>query len=450
MINTKANRMFLEFIREKKLIRSEGKILLAVSGGIDSVLMSKLFYRNGLPFDIAHINFRLRGAESDRDEAFVREMAASYKVKFYSKAFDTRQYAAEKKISIEMAARDLRNEWMLELKNTENYEAVALGHHKSDHLETVLMNLIKGTSIRGLRGIMPVSGIYIRPMLFATRPEIEQYAKAYALEWRNDSTNTDLNIQRNLIRSKVIPLLKKINPSVEGSVFENTYYLSLIESFLQEKLRSLQSEIIVIEERATKINITKLVSSGVAELFLFEFLKPFRFHSRIIRKIHQNLHGGSGKVFISERHELLIDREYLILTEKSEIDRNNRLLINEPGSYHFEGMEIWVELINQSKVTDLKDHNTAYLDQSKLEFPLTVRYWQDGDYFCPFGMDKTKKLSDFFIDEKVPLTLKKRMLVVESAKKICWIVGMRIDNRFRISSTTNDIIKITIKIKEDL
>jgi tRNA(Ile)-lysidine synthase len=442
MINTIANRKFLEFIREKELIKSDGKILLAVSGGIDSVLMAKLFYRNNLPFDIAHINFKLRGSESDGDEAFVKELARSYKVKFFTKSYDTRQYASDKKISIEMAARDLRNEWMLELKNEGNYKAVALGHHKSDHLETVLMNLIKGTSISGLRGIMPVSGIYIRPMLFATRTEIEQYAKAYALEWRTDSSNTDLNIQRNLIRSKIVPLLKEINPSVESSVYENTYYLSLIEDFLKEKLQSLQSQIILQEGTTIKINIPKLLSSGAAELFLFEFLKPYRFNSRIIRKINQNLNGGSGKIYDSEKHELLIDREYLILSEKTPFDNSNSLIIKEPGHYHFEGREIRVEIIGQSGVKDLKDPAVAYLDKDKIEFPLTIRYWRDGDYFYPFGMNKTKKLSDFFIDEKVPLTSKRRTLVVETANKLCWIVGMRIDNRYRIDSLTKTIIKI--------
>lgn len=450
MINTKANRMFLEFIREKQLIVSEGKILLAVSGGIDSVLMSKLFYRNGLPFDIAHINFRLRGVESDGDEAFVKELAQSYRVKFYTKSFDTRKFASEKKISIEMAARDLRNEWMLELKESENYQAVALGHHKSDHLETVIMNLTKGTSIRGLRGIMAISGIYIRPMLFATRSEIMQYAKAYALDWRNDSSNTDINIQRNLVRSKVIPLLKKINPSVEGSVYENTYYLSLIESFLKQKLQSLIPEIIMIEGEIIKINISKLLTSGVAELFLFEFLKPYRFNSRIIRKIHSNLQCGSGKVFNAENYEILIDREHLILAKKSEFDTTNQLHINKPGIYLFEDKEISVERINKSDIKDLKDPALAYLDYRKIHFPLTIRYWKHGDNFCPFGMKTAKKLSDYFIDEKIPLTTKKRMLIIESEKNICWIVGMRIDNRFRIDASTNDILKITTKIKEVL
>lgn len=444
MINTKANRMFLEFIREKELIRSDGKILLAVSGGIDSVLMAKLFYRNGLAFDIAHINFRLRGAESDGDEAFVRELAASFKVKFFTKSFDTREYASKNKISIEMAARDLRNEWMLELKNTENYQAVALGHHKSDHLETVLMNLTKGTSIRGLRGIMPISGIYIRPMLFASRTEIELYAKAYALDWRNDSSNTDISIQRNLIRTKVVPLLKIINPSIEGSVYENTYYLSLIERFLQQHLQILMPEIVVQEGGSIKIDIQKLLASGAAELFLFEFLKPYRFNSRIIKKIHQNLSNGSGKIFASEMHELLIDRKYLILSEKAEIDSSNHQLINELGVSTFDGNKISVEIISKSEIENLKDPNVAYLDQRKVEFPLTIRYWQDGDHFIPFGMNKTKKLSDYFIDEKLTLTEKKRKLIIESAQKICWIVGMRIDNRFRIEPTTGGIIKISI------
>ena len=444
MINTKANRMFLEFIREKELIRSDGKILLAVSGGIDSVLMAKLFYRNGLAFDIAHINFKLRGAESDGDEAFVRELAASFKVKFFTKSFDTREYASKNKISIEMAARDLRNEWMLELKNTENYQAVALGHHKSDHLETVLMNLTKGTSIRGLRGIMPISGIYIRPMLFASRTDIELYAKAYALDWRNDSSNTDISIQRNLIRTKVVPLLKIINPSIEGSVYENTYYLSLIERFLQQHLQTLMPEIVVQEGGSIKIDIQKLLASGVAELFLFEFLKPYRFNSRIIKKIHQNLSNGSGKIFASEMHQLLIDRKYLILSEKVEIDSSNHQLIKEPGVYTFDGNKISVEIISKSEIENLKDPNVAYLDQSKVEFPLNIRYWQDGDHFIPFGMNKTKKLSDYFIDEKLTLTEKRRKLIIESVQKICWIVGMRIDNRFRIDPTTGGIIKISI------
>lgn len=445
MINTKANRQFLELIREKELIRSDGKILLAVSGGIDSVLMAKLFYRNGLSFDIAHINFRLRGEESDGDEAFVRELAASFKVKFFTKSFDTRKFAAKKKISIEMAARDLRNDWMLELKNTEGYQAVALGHHKSDHLETVLMNLTKGTSIRGLRGIMPISGIYIRPMLFATRTEIEQYAKAYALDWRNDSSNTDLNIQRNLIRNKVVPLLKIINPSIEGSVYENTYYLSLIEKFLQQKLQSLYPEIIENKEGIIKIHISKLISSGVAELFLFEFLKPYRFNSRIIRKIFQSLQSGSGKMFSTDKYELLVDREYLILSEQMTIDTSEQIQIQEPGKYYLEGREIIVEVISLSDITNLKDPTVAYLDKTKVEFPINIRYWQNGDNFYPFGMETTKKLSDYFIDEKIPLTAKKRILVAESAKIICWIVGMRIDNRFRIDTNTKEIIKISTK-----
>jgi tRNA(Ile)-lysidine synthase len=445
MTGTKANRIFLEFIREKELIRSDGKILLAVSGGIDSVLMAKLFYMNNLPFDIAHINFGLRGAESDGDEAFVRDLAKSYQVKFFTKSFDTRKFASEKKISIEMAARDLRNEWLPELMIAGNYQSVALGHHKSDHLETVLMNLTKGTSIRGLRGIKPRSGIYIRPMLFATREEIVAFAHEFGIAWRSDSTNAEIKFQRNLIRANVVPELKKINPSIEGSVFENTYYLGLIETFMNDRYQELYSDIVSPEANDLKINIEGLVSSGMSEFFLFEFLKPFRFNSRIIRKIFQSLNTESGKVFHSEKHELLIDRETLILSEKSTFEKSNELIIHEPGTYLFEGKEITIENTVRPNITDLKNPAFAFFDTVVLIYPLIVRYWKPGDYFYPFGMNKSKKLSDFFIDEKVPMNQKRRMMVVESEGEICWIVGMRIDNRFRIEEQTRYIVKISTK-----
>jgi tRNA(Ile)-lysidine synthase len=444
MIDTKASRLFLEFIREKQLIRSDEKVLLAVSGGADSVLMARLFKDNNFTFDIAHINFRLRGTESDEDEVFVRELAAALGVRFFTKSLDTRQYASDHKISVEMAARDLRNEWLGDLKNEEKYQSVALGHHKSDHLETVLLNLTKGTSIRGLRGIMPVSGIYIRPMLFATREEIVEYATSLGLKWRTDSTNSDIKFQRNLIRKEVVPVLKKINPSIEGSVFENTYYLSLIEKFMNSELKSLYDQIVRIDGEITMINKNALISSGASELLLFEILKPLMFNSRMIRRINLNLNSEPGRIFSSPDFDLLIDRDDLFLTKKSEISIKNNLVINQPGKYKFNDQEITVDMILKSAVVNLKDSNVGYLDQSKVEFPLTIRFWRFGDYFYPFGMNQSKKLSDYLIDEKIPLLTKRKICVVESGNDICWIVGMRIDNRFGINEKTNKIIKISV------
>lgn len=451
---------FRNFISERGLFSSPDYALLGVSGGIDSVVMCELFHRSGFRFAIAHCNFQLRGKESDDDEKYVGNLAKKYKVPFFSKRFNTRDYAAKNGISIQMAARDLRYEWFGEIirrrkteggrkKNIKSktppatpYSFIAVGTNRNDEVETSLINFTRGTGIAGLHGISPAKGKIIRPLLFATRKEIVDFAARAKLSWREDRSNLSEDYVRNKIRLKIIPVLKEINPNLEQTIAGNIEKIRDAEEIFRSAVEEKKKLLFVFEKDGIKIPIKKLVSLSPLKTFLFEFLNPFGFNETIVLEIIAGLKNQPGKKFYSATHRIVIEREHLnIHKNKVETgkDETNTVLVKKNTKEIFEPLHVKFTLATKENFSLVKDENTACLDFEKLDFPLIIRPWADGDQFVPFGMNGRKKISDFLTDKKVPYSEKEETFVLTSGEKIAWVVGHRIDQRFKVTEETKRI-----------
>lgn len=434
--------LFLSYINTEKLFISSDKILLTVSGGVDSIVMCELFHKSKLKFGIAHCNFQLRGKESDEDEKFVKQLAVKYNVPFYCKRFNTKEYVAQNNVSIQMAARELRYQWFEEIRNNEKYKYIATAHHTDDAIETFFINLIRGTGIAGLHGIVPKQGNIIRPLLFASKNKIEEYATTNKLKYREDSSNASDKYVRNKIRHHLIPLLKEINPAVENAINATIERLSEVEIIYKNEIEKQRTQLLKNENKTYSISIKELKMLNVMPTYLYEFLKPFNFNADTVKEISTALDGESGKQFLSPTHRLVKDRETLIIEEyvglgvkdlriKIKIERNKKKLVVENLHFTFK--------IQNTKYIIPKSKTTACLDYDKLQFPLEIRKWQQGDTFYPLNMKGKKKLSDFFIDNKLPLNRKENVWLLTSAGKIVWVIGMRIDNRFKVTDQTTKI-----------
>jgi tRNA(Ile)-lysidine synthase len=425
---------FIQYINQKKLCKSTDKILVAVSGGLDSMVLLHLLMAIDLKPAVAHANFQLRNHESDADEIFVRTYCERHKLRFFSKRFDTNNYATTKGISIQMAARELRYQWFQQLVTEHLFDCVATAHHLSDNAETVLLNLIKGAGIDGLMGIDPKNGAIIRPLLFATRHEIEIYAATHKLKWREDASNSSDEYQRNFLRHRIIPQLKVINPCVENAIdrsvekYKGTAWLAQIGLENWEKLFVEKSDSML---KISKAGIEQLENSG-----LYIYLKKFGFNLEQCTNICETINGQSGKRFKSKNWELVVDRGSIILHQQTDI---TYISISELGEEYALGeLKMQTRLSNHVEIS--RNKKVATLDAEKVGLPLVWRKWKAGDAFYPFGMKYRKKLSDFFIDEKFSLADKALATVVESKGEIVWVVGSRIDDRFKITSATKRTI----------
>ncbi len=426
---------------QEQLMPSTGtKLLVAVSGGIDSVVLLDVLVHLGYKCVVAHCNFHLRGTESDEDMAFVAELAAHYQVPLQTINFDTTQIAQERKISIEMAARELRYDWFKELLKSEQCGAVAIAHHANDAVETFFVNLVRGTGIRGLLGIQATNEHIIRPLLHCKRSQIETYAREHGLNFRTDSTNSDTIYVRNKIRHQIIPPFQEINPSFTDTMRRNIEHLKDVSDIYTYFIDDLRTKLCQEEKGITRISISKLQALPAFGTILFELLQPYRFNSATVNDILQNLDGLSGKEFYSTTHRVVINRDTLeieaitvIKNDIYTIDSDCRLLTN-PIELTFERVDGIPEI--------KKDKQCAYLDTDKVIFPLVLRHWQQGDSFVPFGMTQTKKVSDFFIDEKISRLMKDKLWMLTSQNDIIWIVGQRIDNRFCVNSDTKSTLII--------
>jgi tRNA(Ile)-lysidine synthase len=472
----------LNHIKKEKLFSTTEKVLLTVSGGIDSVLMCELFHKAGLNFGIAHCNFQLRAEESDEDETFVSALAEKYNVPFHFIKFNTSVYAKKNKVSIQLAARDLRYEWFEEIRKEYKYNYVATAHHQDDSIETFFINLLRGTGISGLHGILPKHGTIIRPMLFTTKNEIESYAKKHKLKYREDSSNASDKYVRNKIRHHVIPVLKELNPGFENTFNKTINHLREVELIYKNDIETKRSKIVKQEKKNIFISIKQLKKLQPITTYLYEFLKPYNYNESTVEEIVLALDGESGKQFFSNTHRLIKDREFLIIEQSKESqeirikNQDLRIKNQETGIKNQElrnkKLELRIKkqdsvpdtmdseikvLINQKEIdldnlklsfkcevnsadTEIqKSASIAYLDLEKLEFPLEIRKWQKGDVFYPFGMKGKKKLSDFFIDKKLSLNQKENAWLLTSKGKIAWVIGQRIDNRFKITEKTRKI-----------
>lgn len=432
----------LKYISEQKLFQSDQKVLLAVSGGIDSIVMAHLFQQTKFQYAFVHCNFQLRGIESDEDQAFVEQLAVEFEVPCFTNSFDTTAFAKKHKISIQMAARELRRNWFEDLLKKENYDMVATGHHLNDSLETIIFNLAKGTGISGLKGITPKKDKYIRPLMFASRDMMVAYTKSHQISWHEDRSNSSTKYHRNLIRHKIIPELKKINPKLEESFSSSMAKIGAAERIYRQAIDKERKTLCDVSNDGIRIEKAKLKSNPESQQILFEIIEEFGFNYQQSSDILQALDGQSGKCFYSEKHQLVIDREYLFISPNSG-DEISRVLINKKDKWIEAGTSRFkVECIKPDEVSFSDDNNMVFLDFDRLEFPMKLRKWKEGDRFQPLGMHQKKKLSDFMIDEKIPLNLKKQALVLISAENIVWVVGYRIDDRYKITKQTTNVYKI--------
>ena len=437
---------FREFIRQKDLCRDTDRILLSVSGGVDSVVMLDLFLKNGYKTGLAHCNFGLRGNESDGDEDFVKKLAEERDVACYIEHFETEKIASEKRISTQMAARELRYEWFEEIRLVEGYDYIATGHNFNDSVETMVFNLIKGTGLKGLTGIPAKTGKVIRPLLFAGREEIEAYASENNIEFRNDSSNASVKYHRNYIRHEILPDFRHINPGFDLTIRNTLERLAGIQRFVNDWLEKAKESYRF--EKGKDIYLKNDFFSRINEpALLYEVISKYGFNYDQSESIISGLVSEAGKVFYSEGFTLNVDRDHLIISprkqveEHFEISRKDELLVTDRFNLTFEILETTPELS--------PDRHIAYLDLEKLHYPLVLRNWEKGDWFVPLGMKGKKKLSDFMIDKKIPLNLKKRMMVLLSKGSIAWVAGHRIDDRFKIESKTRKILKIIYQELDD-
>jgi tRNA(Ile)-lysidine synthase len=430
-------KQFTDYISQQNLFNDQDHILLGVSGGKDSVLMAQLFKLAGFKFSIGHCNFNLRADEAQRDEAFVKLLAQELEVPFHLVHFDTESFAKAHKISIQMAARQLRYQWFEETRRANGYPYVAVAHHQNDAIETVLLNLVRGTGVSGMHGILPKRDRLIRPLLFLSRSQIDQLVDDNQLPYVEDSSNESSKYARNKIRLQVIPHLKEINPNLEQTFEKNIARFREVELLLQQAVSQVAHYLREDENGLLRIKIAAVQSLSPQKLLFYELLKPYHFAEAVAEEILLALEKPSGTLFCSTTHLLTIDRSELIL---SPIEVNEQLLyLHGEGKLKLNEQRS-LSLAFTDTLTFRADKNFAYVDASLLIFPLVVRYWQAGDRFKPLGMIAFKKLSDFFVDEKVPLPIKDRTpLLINGNGEIVWVVGMRQDERYKLSATTKKV-----------
>lgn len=442
-------KIFLDYIRKYDLADKNDTILLATSGGRDSMAMLYLFHLAGFKVAIAHCNFNLRGKESERDELFVKNVALKLNIPIHTAHFDTQAYAEEHKISIQMAARDLRYDFFDDLCAEFKYQKIAVAHHHNDAMETVLLNLIRGTGIAGLHGIKETRNMIIRPLLCFTREEIDRLILEQKIDYVEDSSNTSDKYARNKIRLNIIPEMEKINPSLSDTFRKNISYFSDLEHFVKQEIQKYKSQLLEPYKTDFKISLNKIKNLSSAKFILSEILLPLGFNLTTIQDLLETItqKGISGKTFYAENHFILLDREYIFIEKSDKKPILSAIEITPQVTYSdFNQFELYIT--EETKQPDFSNPNRCYVESEKLIYPLSLRYWELGDKFIPFGMRGFKKLSDFFIQQKTPLSEKKEIpLLVNGNGDIIWICGFRSDNRYKIDNQTKKITTFEIKSK---
>ncbi len=414
-----------QFIDKEQLFSLKDKVLVALSGGADSVALLRILLQMGYTCEAAHCNFHLRGEESNRDEAFVREFCRKFEVPLHVVHFDTERHASERHISIEMAARELRYLWFAELKDACSAQVIAVAHHQDDSVETMLLNLIRGTGINGLTGIRPKNGVVVRPLLCVSREELITYLQRIGQTYVTDSTNLQDEFTRNKIRLKLLPLMQEINPSVKDSLAETSLHLQETTLVYQNSIEEGRKRVLL----PNGIHISSLLEEPSPTALLFEILHPMGFNPSQIKDIFATLSGQPGKQFTSKEWRVIKDREWLLIQKLSATKENapSFRLVREEAEYtpHF--------------AIPCEKH-TACFDADKLNGEITLRKWQKGDTFVPFGMKGKKLISDYMTDRKFPLTEKENQWVLCCDDRIAWLIGERTDDRFRVDESTRKVV----------
>lgn len=440
------DKAFVSYINQESLFLTSDSILLTVSGGVDSIVMCELFHKANLKFSIAHCNFQLRNEESDEDELFVKQVASNYNVPVHIIKFNTLTYSKKNKVSTQVAARELRYQWFEEIRLKHNYSYIATAHHQNDAIETFFINLMRGSGISGLRSILSKHDRIIRPLLFASKKQIIIYAKKNKLAYREDSSNASDKYLRNQLRHQVIPLLNELNSSFENSLIHTLANLRATELIYNAAVEKIKSTHLIVDKNGVRISIKKLKGLSPLVTYLYEFLKNYNFNSTIVQEISNSLDATSGKLFYSATHRLVKDRDFLIIEPLAKLSiEQNKYLINEE-QLSLPELHLFFKVIkNTATVTLPTSTQQAALDYDKLIFPLEIRRWKVGDRFRPLGMKGEKKLSDFFIDKKLSIAEKENTWVLCSAKKIVWVLGLRIDDYYKVTASTKKIYLVEIK-----
>ncbi len=438
---------FTAYIKKEKLFQSKDKLLLAVSGGVDSVVLCVLCRQAGFNFAIAHCNFKLRGAESDRDEKFVIELAKEYGVPLFTKSFQTIEVSKTTKSSIEEAARTLRYTWFEELRKEHIFNYILTAHHADDNIETVVMNFFRGTGIKGLRGILPKNGKIIRPLLFARRSELEAFTQSNNLAFVTDHTNAENDYTRNYFRNTILPLISESFSEANENILKNIQRFKETEILYRQAVDLHVKKLVEQRGNEAHVPVIKLLKTEPLATVFFEIIQGYGFTAHQVNEAISLLHAESGKYIRSATHRIIKNRNWIIIAPLETITAKHILIEETDHTIIFESGELQLEKLEATNFKLSSDKAIALLDAATISYPLLLRKWKQGDYFYPLGMKKKKKINRFLIDQKLSITQKENTWVLEMDKKIIWIVGLRIDDRFKITSTTSKLIKISLNTK---
>ncbi len=428
---------FKEHITRQFPQLAEHTFLLACSGGMDSMVLLKLCQLSGLKFHVAHANFRLRGKESDGDEKFVKDYCEKYNIKYHVTSFDTIGYVNENKVSVQVAARDLRYGWFKNLLQENQLSKVVTAHHADDDLETFIINLSRGTGLFGLSGIPGNTDAVARPLLRFDRDTLEKFAREHKLSWREDSSNQEIKYLRNRIRKEIVPPLKETHPAFMQNFLSTLGHLQDSEAIIRAHVSQLKNELFRKEGEIFRISIEQLTTCNPLRPYLHFLFEEYGFIEG--EPIEGLLQSGSGKILLSPTHRLVKDREDLLL-QRLEIQDNGIYTLNAEAGEICEPVQLVLEEVDTLGNTG---KHILYVDKEKLNKELTLRKWKKGDYFYPFGLSGKKKLSKFYKDEKMDLVAKEKQWLLCSGDSIVWVLGKRPDDRFRVSDNTRKILKIT-------
>lgn len=454
------------FVARNQLLAADNKYIVALSGGADSVALLLIMKALGYDVEAAHCNFHLRGKESERDENFCVSLCESLGIILHRIHFDTLTYAQLHKVSIEMAARDLRYSYFEQLRRDINADAICVAHHKDDNVETILLHLVRGTGMNGLTGISPRNGFILRPLLCIGREDILEYLEAENQDYVTDSSNLIDDVQRNKIRLNVLPLLENVNPAVKDNILTMARWIAeastIVEASLDEaKAKAVSSLSVGVSSQnlsakkhnakpkvndSFSVDISKIEEYPSAEYLLWDILKDYGFNSSQVALVAENLHATTGTSWLSSSHELTLDRGRLILTPLDK-EEGRQMRIPEAGTYVY--TELCKLKIEQKEINEnytiSRSSDKVCVDAQKVKFPLMIRRVARGDRFVPFGMKGSKLVSDFLTDQKVALPLKRRQLVVTDAGgNILWVVGKRLDGRFAVSPCSKSVVEISL------
>ena len=434
-------RRIQQFIEKNQLLESRKLYLVGLSGGADSVALLLILRELGYRIEAAHCNFKLRGEESDRDEIFVRELCAHYNIPIHVIHFDTKEYANLHKVSIEMAARDLRYGYFRQLCKDINAEGVCIAHHRDDAVETLLMNLLRGAGIHGLTGIRPKNDIVIRPLLCVSRQEILEYLDSIGQSYVTDSTNLVDDVLRNKIRLRVLPLLDEIAPGATVNIDKTANYLREAEQVYEAEM---QREKSMLSIDAGEVSITELLQQPSPSAFLHEWLSPLGFNTSQTEQILHAVNGEPGREFMSATHTLVVDRTSLLVEPIRPAMKS--IKIPEAGTYRYDDATTYkIDITDEINIS--KSADVVTIDADKVKFPLIIRPIENGDWFIPYGMTGRKLVSDYLTDKKFSILQKRRQLVLTDALgSIIWLVGCRTDNRVKVSNETTKILRITYNL----